>query len=83
MIMRPHPCSNAIYGNNLVTYDSFSMPSPQWIANSLAVEGLDPEKIGIEIILVPKEAEFFVEQHIQSPPKLLGEKLLALFAFLI
>ena len=34
--------------------------------SSLAVEG---EKIGIEIILVPKEAEFFAEQHIQSPPK--------------
>ena len=37
--------------------------------NSLAVEGLDPEKIGIEEILVSKEAEFFVEEHIQNPPK--------------
>ena len=36
---------------------------------SLAVEGLDPEKIGIEEILVSKEAEFFVEEHIQNPPK--------------
>ena len=27
--------------------------------NSLAVEGLDPEKIGIEEVLVSKEAEFF------------------------
>ena len=57
---------------------------------SLAVEGLDPEKIGIEIILVPKEAELFVEQHIQSPPKTAsggggggGGKLLALFAFCV
>ena len=36
---------------------------------SLAVEGLDPEKIGIEEILVSKEVEFFVEEHIQNPPK--------------
>ena len=36
---------------------------------SLAVEGFDPEEIGIEVILVPKEANFFVEQHIQNPPK--------------
>ena len=33
----------------------------------MAVEGLDLEKIGIEANLVPKEAEFFVEQHIQNP----------------
>ena len=38
-------------------------------AISLAVEGLDPEKIGIEEILVSKEVEFFVEEHIQNPPK--------------
>ena len=31
---------------------------------SLAVEGFDPEEIGIEVILI-----FFVEQHIQNPPK--------------
>ena len=37
--------------------------------NSLAVEGLDLEKIGIVANLVSKEAEFFVEQHIQNPPK--------------
>ncbi len=36
--------------------------------DSLAVEGLDPEIIGIEVTLVSKEAQFFVEQHIQSPP---------------
>ena len=36
---------------------------------SPAVEGLDPEKIGIEVNLVSKEAEIFVEQHIQNPPK--------------
>ena len=36
---------------------------------SLAVEGFDPEEIGIEVILVSKEADFFVEQHIQNPPK--------------
>ena len=41
---------------------------------SLAVEGLDLEIISIEVYLVPKEAEFFVEQHIQNPPKtVLGE----------
>ena len=37
--------------------------------SSLAVEGFDPEEIGIEMILVSKEADFFVEQHIQNPPK--------------
>ena len=37
--------------------------------DSLAVEGLDLEKIGIEEILVSKEAEFFMEEHIQNPPK--------------
>ena len=42
---------------------------------SLAVEGLDPEKIGIEEILVSKEAEFFIEQHIQNPPKFTSGKL--------
>ena len=36
---------------------------------SLAVEGFDPEEIGIEVILISKEADFFVEQHIQNPPK--------------
>ena len=41
-----------------------------------------PEKIGIEVILVSKEADFFVEQHIQNPPIRFGEKSLALFAFL-
>ena len=41
----------------------------------MAVEGLDLEKIGIE---VPKEAEFFVEQHIQNPPKSTSGKLLFL-----
>ena len=35
----------------------------------MAVEGLDLEKIGVEANLVPKEAEFFVEQHIQNHPK--------------
>ena len=37
--------------------------------SSLAVEGFDPEEIGMEVILVSKEADFFVEQHIQNPPK--------------
>ena len=37
--------------------------------NSLAVEGLDPEKIGIEEILVLKEGDFFVEEFIQNSPK--------------
>ncbi len=37
--------------------------------NSLAVEGLDLEKINIEANFVPKEVEFFVEQHIQNPLK--------------
>ena len=36
---------------------------------SPAFKGLDPEKIGIEEILVSKEAEFFVEEHTQNPPK--------------
>ena len=44
----------------------------------MAVEGLDLEKIGIEANLVPKEAEFFVEQHIQNPPKSTSGKLLFL-----
>ena len=34
-----------------------------------AKRGSNPEKIGIEVILVSKEADFFVEQHIQNPPK--------------
>ena len=33
---------------------------------SMAVEGLDLEKNGIEANLVPKGTEFFVEQHIQN-----------------
>ena len=44
----------------------------------MAVEELDLEKIGIEANLVPKEAEFFVEQHIQNPPKSTSGKLLFL-----
>ena len=44
----------------------------------MAVEGLDLEKIGIEADLVPKEAEFFLEQHIQNPPKSTSGKLLFL-----
>ena len=47
-------------------------------SSSMAVEGLDLEKNGIEANLVPKEAEFFVEQHIQSPPKSTSGKLLFL-----
>jgi len=47
--------------------------SPKGI--SLAVEELDPEKIGIEEILVSKEVEFFIEQHIQNPPKSNSGKL--------
>ena len=42
---------------------------------SLAVEGLDPEKIGIEEIFVSKEAEFFVEECIQNTPKSTLRKL--------
>ncbi len=34
-----------------------------------AVEGLDLEKISIEANFVPKEVEFFVEQHIQMQLK--------------
>ncbi len=34
---------------------------------SPAVEGLDLEKISIEANFVPKEVEFFVEEHIQNP----------------
>ncbi len=34
----------------------------------MAVEGLDPEIIGIEVYLVPKETELLVEQHIKNPP---------------
>ena len=44
-------------------------------SSSMAVEGLDLEKIGIEANLVPKEAEFFVEQHIQNPPKSTSGKI--------
>ena len=44
----------------------------------MAVEWLDLEKIGIEANLVPKEAEFFVEQHIQNSPKSTSGKLLFL-----
>ena len=47
-------------------------------SDSMAVEGLDLEKIGIEANLVPKEADFFVEQHIQNPPKSTSGKLLFL-----
>ncbi len=47
---------------------------PQLVHNmcvlvSPAVEGLDLEKISIEANFVPKEVEFFVEQHIQNPLK--------------
>ena len=34
-----------------------------------AKKGSNPEEIGIEVILVSKEANFIVEQHIQNPPK--------------
>ena len=39
------------------------------LAHSPAVKGLDLEIIGIVVNLVSKEAEFFVEQHIQNPPE--------------
>ena len=42
---------------------------------SPAVKKLDPEIIGIEVKLVSKEVEFFVEQHIQNPPKSISGKL--------
>ena len=38
-----------------------------WLLKAKKVS--NPEKIGIEVILVSKEADFFVEQHIQNPPK--------------
>jgi len=44
-------------------------------ADSLAVKGLDREEIGIGEVLVRKEAEFFVEQHIQNPPKSTSGKI--------
>ena len=35
----------------------------------MADEVLDLEIIGIEVYLLPKEAEFLVEQYIKNPPK--------------
>ena len=51
-------------------------------SSSPAVKGLDPEKIGIEVNLVSKEAEIFVEQHPKSTQNCLGEIFLFMIEYL-
>ena len=53
------------------------------ILYSPAVEGFDPEKIGIEVNLVSKEAEIFVQQYPKSTQNCLGEFFLFTIQYLI